>query len=59
MITITEKKMEGFVEKNILSKFGIPQVLVSHNGRKFDTPVFRQFLPIIILLSSILRLMDK
>ena len=29
--------------KNILSKFSILKVLVSDNGRKFDTPVFRQF----------------
>ena len=31
--TITKKKMEGFMMKNILSKFGIPPVLVSDNGR--------------------------
>ena len=43
LATITEQKMENFVEKNILSKFSIPRVLVSDNGRQFDTPVFRQF----------------
>ena len=43
LATITEKKMEVFVMKNILSRFGIPQDLVSDNGRQFDTLVFRQF----------------
>ena len=29
--------------KNIISRFGIPRVLVSDNGRQFDTSVFREF----------------
>ena len=33
LASIPEKKMESFVEKNILSRFGIPQVLVNDNGR--------------------------
>ena len=33
LATITEKKMESFVEKNILSRFGVHRVLVSDNGR--------------------------
>ena len=41
LATITKKTMESFMEKNILSRFGIPRVLVSDNGRQFDTPVFR------------------
>ena len=43
MATITKKKMETFVVRNILSKFGTPRVLVSDNSRQFDTPIFRQF----------------
>ena len=43
LATIIEKKMEGFVMKNILSRFGIPQVLVNDNSRQFGTPLFRQF----------------
>ena len=43
LVTIIEKKMENFVERNILNRFSIPQVLVSDNGRQFDMPVFRQF----------------
>ena len=41
LATITERKMKSFIERNILSRFGIPRVLVSDNGRQFDTPVFR------------------
>ena len=43
MATITEKEMKNFVERNILSRFGISQVLVSDNSKQFDTPVFRKF----------------
>ena len=43
LATITEKKIETFVARNILSRFGIPRVLVSDNGRQFDTPIFMQF----------------
>ena len=41
--TITGKKMEDFVERNIISRFGISRVLISDNGRQFDTPTFRSF----------------
>ena len=43
LATITEKQMEKFVLRNIICRFGIPRVLVSDNGRQFDTPVFRDF----------------
>ena len=43
LATITEKQIEKFVLKNIIYKFGIPRVLVSDNGRQFDTLVFRDF----------------
>ena len=33
LATIIEKKMKIFVVRNILSRFGIPRVLVSDNGR--------------------------
>ena len=29
--------------KNIVSKFGVPKVLVSDNGRQFDNTLFRDF----------------
>ena len=43
LATITERQMEKFVLKNIISRFGIPRILVSDNGRQFDMPVFRNF----------------
>ena len=43
LATITEKKTKNFVERNILSRFGIPRVFIRDNGRQFDTPVFRKF----------------
>ena len=43
LATIIEKKMEIFVVRNILSRFSIPRVLVSDNGRQFNTPIFKQF----------------
>ena len=43
LATITEKQIEKFVLKNIICRFGIPRVLISNNGRQFDTPVFRDF----------------
>ena len=43
LATIREKRMENFVKHNIISIFGIPQVIISDNGRQFDTPVFRDF----------------
>ena len=43
LATITEKQMEKFVLRNIIYRFDIPRVLVSDNGRQFDTPVFRDF----------------
>ena len=42
-MTIIEKKIENFMVKNILSRFGITRILVSNNGRQFDTVVFREF----------------
>ena len=43
LATITEKKIETFVVRNILNRFSTPRVLVSDNGRQFDTLMFRQF----------------
>ena len=43
LVTITEKQMENFMVRNIISRFDVPQVLVNDNGRQFDTLVFREF----------------
>ena len=36
-LTITEAKIQNFVWKNIVCKFGIPQTIISDNGRQFDS----------------------
>ena len=41
--TITEAKITSFVWKNIVYKFGIPNVIISDNGRQFENPKFRKF----------------
>uniref|UniRef100_A0A2N9H0S8 Integrase catalytic domain-containing protein n=1 Tax=Fagus sylvatica TaxID=28930 RepID=A0A2N9H0S8_FAGSY len=43
LATITEKNVQNFVWKAVISRFGIPRVLVSDNGKQFDNPRFRQF----------------
>jgi ribonuclease HI len=43
LATITEKNIQSFVWKTVICRFGIPQVLVSDNGKQFDNPRFRQF----------------
>ena len=41
--TITEAKIEDFIWKNILCRFGIPNAIVTDNGRQFDNNKFRMF----------------
>ncbi|XP_048425736.1 uncharacterized protein LOC103946071 [Pyrus x bretschneideri] len=36
LATITEVKIEDFVWKNILCRFGIPNAIITDNGRQFD-----------------------
>ncbi|KAM2673728.1 hypothetical protein EV2_014990 [Malus domestica] len=43
LATITEAKIEDFVWKNILCRFGIPSAIVTDNGRQFDNNKFRMF----------------
>ncbi|KAM1041861.1 hypothetical protein ACFX2I_030941 [Malus domestica] len=43
LATITEAKIEDFVWKNILCRFGIPNAIVTDNGRQFDNKKFRLF----------------
>ncbi|KAM2686309.1 hypothetical protein EV2_009210 [Malus domestica] len=40
---ITEAKIENFVWKNILCRFGIPNARVTDNRRQFDNNKFRMF----------------
>ena len=40
---ITEAKVQNFVRKNIVCRFGIPRMIISDNGRQFDSQGFRSF----------------
>ena len=37
---ITKAKIRSFVWKNMVCRFGIPNTIISNNGRQFDNPKF-------------------
>ena len=41
--TITEAKIRSFIWKNIVCRFGIPNTIISNNGKRFDNSMFRKF----------------
>ena len=41
--TITKKNIRSFVWRNIISRYGIPRVLVFDNSKQFDNSAFRDF----------------
>ncbi|XP_022867930.1 uncharacterized protein LOC111387586 [Olea europaea var. sylvestris] len=43
LATITTTKIQGFVWKNIICRFGIPRVIITDNGKQFDNHSFRAF----------------
>ena len=43
LTTITEAKVQNFVWKNIVCRFGIPRMIIFDNGRQFDCHGFRSF----------------
>ena len=43
LATITEIKVQNFVWKNIVCRFGIPRTIISDNSRQFDSQAFRSF----------------
>ena len=40
---ITKAKVRSFLWKNIVCRFGIPQTIISDNGRQFDSQGFKSF----------------
>ena len=40
---ITEKNVQSFVWRNIICRYSIPRVLISHNGKQLDNDSFRDF----------------
>ena len=43
LASITQQNVNNFVWKSILCRFGVPQVLVSDNGRQFNNALFKDF----------------
>ena len=43
LATIIETKVQNFVWKNIICRFGIPRTIISDNGRQFYSQAFRSF----------------
>jgi len=43
LATIMKRNVRNFVWKSIICRFGIPKVLVSDNGKKFDNDSFQDF----------------
>ena len=43
LAVITEDKIQTFVWKNIIYRFGIPRMIISDNGCQFDSKKFKEF----------------
>ena len=41
--TIIEAKIQSFVWKNIICRFGIPQIIILDNGQQFNSQGFKDF----------------
>lgn len=41
MTNIRDVDVKKFIWKNIITRFGIPETLISYNGLQFDSKVFR------------------
>ena len=44
-VTIIEAKITSIVWKNTVCRFGIPNIIISNNGRQLDNLKFQKFLP--------------
>ena len=60
---ITKSKIQNFVWKNIVCRFGIPRMIISDNGRQFDSRNFREFCgnkkPLLVTWPSISEWSDR
>ena len=43
LAVIIKDKIQTFVWKNIVCRFGIPRTIISNNGRQFDSRRFKEF----------------
>ena len=43
LANIRDVDVKRFIWKNIVTRFGVPNVLISDNGLQFDSKVFRKY----------------
>ena len=43
LVNIRDVDVKRFIWKNIVTRFGIPNVLISDNGLQFDSKAFRKY----------------
>lgn len=43
LASITEKQVEGYIWKNIITCFGIPRAIITDNGSQFNNEKFKKF----------------
>ncbi|RWV76896.1 hypothetical protein GW17_00062366 [Ensete ventricosum] len=43
LASITERQVEGFVWKNIITRFGLPRAIITDNGTQFNNTKFKTF----------------
>ena len=52
MAAITSKKIQSFIWRFIICRYGMPQKLVSDNGKQFDSDEFKNFFKELGILKS-------
>ena len=57
LANIRDVDAKRFVWKNIVTRFGVPHVLISDNGLQFDSKMFRKYCGELGLLIGILLLL--
>ena len=40
---ITKSKMEDFIQKSIICRFGLPHTIITNNDQQFDNQNFKEF----------------
>lgn len=43
LASITSKQVQEFFGEDVICRYGIPKVLITDNGRKFDSNTFKDF----------------
>ena len=58
LATVTSKRIEEIVWKDIIFRFGLPRVLVANYRKKFDSDAFRRFYEILHIHLSLASVSD-